>query len=266
MEVIGEESKHLSQLRPLLEAMFVNGVPEHIVQFLLAMNYIPPLRPKPQYYYMTAKEGLPHLPAIAGSSDEILLLLAFAENKDLRVFTNRWLSKWGMADFANVRKRSFDPMIPIYTVDVHDQLYGINAKMPNVGFGISQVLAMLIRSFIADEQSLSIIEQPEIHLNPKVQAELADMFIELSRTKYFMIETHSEHFVLRLQRRIADGTLDQNDVNLYFVDIIGKKRKKRILRKLLIDAKGMIKNWPRGFFEDDINDRLEILKLGVARQ
>ena len=92
----------------------------------------------------------------------------------------------------------------------------INLK--DIGFGASQVLPVLIQSLLA-EKTLVVIEQPELHLHPEAQARLADFFIECvskENSPRFILETHSEHFLLRLQRRVAEtsyeskkSTLDQ---------------------------------------------------------
>lgn len=84
--------------------------------------------------------------------------------------------------------------------------------LPDVGFGISQVLPVLVQCFYAPEGSIILIEQPEIHLHPNAQSTLADVMIDVINSKengtdrdiQLVIETHSEHFLRRLQRRIAE--------------------------------------------------------------
>jgi len=91
-------------------------------------------------------------------------------------------------------------------------------------FGISQVLPALVQAFYCPEGSMVWMEQPEIHLHPQVQAELADVFIsavhayEHSRPRnvQLIIETHSEHFLNRLQRRIAEETIKPSEMAIYF--------------------------------------------------
>ena len=99
----------------------------------------------------------------------------------------------------------------------------------DVGIGVSQVLPVLVMAYASSNRIIAI-EQPEIHLHPALQAELGDVFIEsaLGENKNtFIIETHSEHLILRIMRRMretAEGELKEgskvppNDVCILYVD------------------------------------------------
>jgi predicted ATPase len=132
-------------------------------------------------------------------------------------------------------------------------------KLTDVGFGLSQVLPVIVECFYVPPGSIVIFEQPEIHLHPKVQADLADLFVDAVRAReggvpracQFIIESHSEHFLRRLQRRIAEEVLPASDAALYFVNTReGEAR----LEALDVDAYGNIKNWPEDFFGDEMGD------------
>ncbi|MCV3300031.1 AAA family ATPase [Pantoea ananatis] len=131
--------------------------------------------------------------------------------------------------------------------------------LPDVGFGISQVLPVLVQCFYAPSGSVILMEQPEIHLHPKAQSVLADVLIDVIRSKengtdrniQLIIETHSEHFLRRLQRRIAENQISKEKVSAYFSDFI---KDKPTLTPLLIDDFGNIKNWPEHFFGDEMGD------------
>ncbi|RTN97499.1 AAA family ATPase [Enterobacter sp. WCHEn090032] len=131
--------------------------------------------------------------------------------------------------------------------------------LPDVGFGISQVLPVLVQCFYAPSGSVILMEQPEIHLHPKAQSVLADVLIDVIRSKengtdrniQLIIETHSEHFLRRLQRRIAENEISKEKVSAYFSDFI---KDKPTLTPLLIDDFGNIKNWPEHFFGDEMGD------------
>jgi len=131
--------------------------------------------------------------------------------------------------------------------------------LPDVGFGVSQVLPVLVQLFYAPANSIIIMEQPEIHLHPRAQAALADVMIDAinsrengkDRNIQLIIETHSEHFLRRLQRRIAEDTITNDHFAAYFANIDTKPTK---LEALQVDRYGNIANWPKNFFGDEMSD------------
>ena len=131
--------------------------------------------------------------------------------------------------------------------------------LPDVGFGISQVLPVLVQCFYAPANSIIIMEQPEIHLHPNAQSALADVMIDVinsrengkDRNSQLIIETHSEHFLRRLQRRIAEDKVSQKKVSAYFANVSKTPAK---LEPLQIDIFGSIQNWPENFFGDEMGD------------
>lgn len=131
--------------------------------------------------------------------------------------------------------------------------------LPDVGFGISQVLPVLVQCFYAPHGSIIIMEQPEIHLHPSAQAALADVFIDVinsreggeDRNIQLVIETHSEHFLRRLQRRVAEEYIPQDKVSAYFANTT---KTPAALDPLEIDIFGNIRNWPKDFFGDEMGD------------
>jgi len=133
--------------------------------------------------------------------------------------------------------------------------------LPDVGFGVSQVLPVLVECFYAPSGSIIVMEQPEIHLHPSAQSALADVMIDVinsresseNRNIQLIIETHSEHFLRRLQRRIAEDKLAQDKLAVYFADITQSPAR---LEPLEIDMFGNIRNWPKDFFGDDMGDIL----------
>ena len=147
--------------------------------------------------------------------------------------------------------------------------------LPDVGFGISQVLPVLIQCFYAPPGSIIIIEQPEIHLHPSAQAALADVCIDVINSRengkrrniQLIIETHSEHFLRRLQRRIAENTkpkeISKNDVAAYFC-MASKTPAK--LEPLRIDLFGNIENWPDNFFGDEMGDITAQAKAAMLKR
>ena len=136
----------------------------------------------------------------------------------------------------------------------------------DVGIGVSQVLPVLVSAY-AYKGKLLAIEQPEIHLHPALQAELGDVFLESAlgngtSGNTFLIETHSEHLLLRIMRRIRetdtgelpDGVLEvrPEDVMVLFVDPDGPQS---IVREMPLNEHGeLVKAWPGGFFEEGLRE------------
>jgi len=134
----------------------------------------------------------------------------------------------------------------------------------DIGFGVGQVLPVLV-SASALRGHLIAVEQPELHLHPAQQAELGDVFIASalgSQRNTFLLETHSEHLILRIMRRIREthaGTLPKGatpvtkkDVSILFVERDGARC---IVREMPLNERGeLVKAWPGGFFEEGFNE------------
>ena len=135
----------------------------------------------------------------------------------------------------------------------------------DVGIGISQVLPVLASAYAARNKIIAI-EQPEIHLHPALQADIGDVFLQsaLGESKNrFLIETHSEHLLLRVMRRMretSNGNLPEGvpevtpaDVCVLFVQPKGTSS---AVRHLELDAEGrLLDAWPGGFFEEGFRER-----------
>ena len=143
--------------------------------------------------------------------------------------------------------------------------------LPDVGFGISQVLPVLVQCFYAPQGSSILMEQPEIHLHPNAQSALADVMIDVvnsrengaDRNIQLIIETHSEHFLRRLQRRIAENVVPEERVSAYFANI---DKTPATLEPLQIDIYGNIQNWPENFFGDEMGDITEQAKAAMKKR
>ena len=147
--------------------------------------------------------------------------------------------------------------------------------LPDVGFGISQVLPVIVQSFYAPANSILFIEQPELHLHPRAQANLADVLIDAlnsrqegeHRNLQLIIETHSEHFLNRLQRRIAEASPEHairaDQVAAYFAEVRGEESK---LTRLEIDLYGNIVNWPEDFFGNSMGELMAMQKAASDRR
>jgi hypothetical protein len=130
----------------------------------------------------------------------------------------------------------------------------------DIGIGISQVLPVLVSAYASAEKILAI-EQPEIHLHPALQAELGDVFIESAlggRGNTFILETHSEHLILRILRRIRETTNGElppgitpvrpEDVAVLYV--LPDKDGAKVIEIPIRPDGEFAERWPQGFFAE----------------
>lgn len=125
-----------------------------------------------------------------------------------------------------------------------------------VGFGISQVTPIVVQSLLS-ERGVLLIEQPEVHIHPRLQSAIGDLLIHSvqERGNQMLIETHSEHLVLRLLRRVREGVLHPDDLAILYVDTLADGGAH--VRRLEVDADGdLIEGWPGGFFDERLNEVL----------
>ena len=160
--------------------------------------------------------------------------------------------------------KEFEPLLSdIQELVLFDKRTKTQVSHRDVGIGISQVLPVLVTAY-ASSNKIIAIEQPEIHLHPALQAELGDVFIDSAlgdNKNTFLIETHSEHLILRILRRIRETTRGKNkktppitpeNVALLFVDVT---KAGSIIQELKIDEQGrLIDQCPGGFFEEDFEE------------
>ncbi|SBV92866.1 putative AAA domain protein [uncultured Dysgonomonas sp.] len=216
------------------------------------INYISPLRAFPKrYYFLDESNVSSSLDSIDG--DNLTEILKKEHRLTQKV--NKWLNNFELSvSIEDVKE-------VIHRLKVTQN--GLSLDITDVGFGISQVLPIIVQGFLSKNESITIIEQPEIHLHPKMQAELADLFIDVitsdENNKALLIETHSESILKRLRRRIAEGKISNEDVAIYFIHSRQKKSSSAKVERLAISNTGAF-DWPKEFYSTDLEDTTEYLK------
>ena len=144
----------------------------------------------------------------------------------------------------------------VFAVHVRQSPKSPWTALPDVGFGISQILPVLVLCFYAPEGATVVLEQPELHLHPSAQAALGDVLLDAARIRkiQILLESHSEHLLLRLQRRIAEERVEPDRIALYFCDI---RDGDSTATRLELDEYGTISNWPEQFFGDSFGEVAE---------
>ncbi|HCF5267324.1 TPA: DUF3696 domain-containing protein [Pseudomonas aeruginosa] len=121
--------------------------------------------------------------------------------------------------------------------------------LTHVGVGVSQVLPIILMFLLSRKGDVLIFEQPELHLHPKIQSRLCDLFLVMAQTgTQCIIETHSEYLINRLRLRIAQDKTDQTQScsSIYF---ISKRETGSVLDEVSINKYGAIIEWPKDFFD-----------------
>jgi predicted ATPase len=158
-----------------------------------------------------------------------------------------------ISEFKNKR---ISPPIQLFVelLDKHSQTV---VSHRDVGIGISQVLPILVQC--SSETNATIcIEQPELHLHPRLQGDLADVFIRTSigseQNNTYVIETHSEHIIRRLMRRVREGKISKDDISIVYVE--PGPNGSAVTHLHLDDDGDLVDEWPNGFFEEGFRDNM----------
>jgi hypothetical protein len=234
--------------------------------------YLGPLRDYPRRDYLWARSR-PVDVGIKGEKaiDAILAATAAKEQRNVRYRSHlrpfqdmiaHWLREMGLIHDFRVEEIAKGSNRWQALVQVSPG--GVEALLTDVGFGVSQVLPVVTLLQYVPEGATVILEQPEIHLHPLAQAGLADVIINAAvhRKVQVILESHSEHLLLRLQRRVAEQDLPAEDIKLYFCTAPEGTSQ---LTKLKLDLLGQISNWPENFLGDAFGETYAAEKARLKR-
>lgn len=174
-----------------------------------------------------------------------------------------WLKELGLIYSFKVEELA--PNSNYYKTVVKKEKGSTEVGLTDVGFGVSQILPVIVLLYYVPEGSTVLLEQPEIHLHPAVQSQLADLILTVAHTRNIqvIVESHSEHFMRRMQRRVAEGTVNSAVLKLYFFSI---KNGKAQHDELQLDQYGAIHNWPENFFGNEMEEIAETRKAALLKR
>ena len=217
------------------------------------LAYTGPLRERPRRYYEASSEA----PASVGSRGENAPNILHRQFDSLDKRIGKWVREFEFGDAIRLEDLSDD----VFALQFITRRPRSHTNIADAGFGASQVLPLVVQAVASTRDSLTIAEQPEIHLNPRLQTLLADLFVDMAnRRRNVIVETHSEHFLLRLRRLVATGRIKNDRIALYYVEKRGGISQ---VRAVPIKPNGHIDtpDWPRGFFEEALRESLALASV-----
>ncbi|MCK5347716.1 MAG: AAA family ATPase, partial [Candidatus Heimdallarchaeota archaeon] len=175
---------------------------------------------------------------------------------------HRWLQNFGLT--KSVVRIIEGEKQPGYFIEVANRKTKVHSNILDVGFGLNQLFPVIIQCFYAPKGSLILIEQPEAHLHPRAQAELADFLIDVvNYGNRVIVETHSEHLLLRLQTRLAENKITPEAINVLYFEQIASGTK---ISNIGMSKTGyFIEPIPKGFFEEGFKEALAHLSASHPR-
>ena len=228
----------------LLDGQSIDG-------FDLTTDYIGAIRVEPDYTFTYNNSNIDNI-GIRGQNTYNILIDDFLNDGELI----KQVSKWYRENFENWDLEVKEEKLPtgtIYQFAITSKSLEINIKQ--TGQGIHQILPLIVKSYLKGKSTrLTIIEEPETHLHPAAHGVLAQRFADSyleDKNKKYLIETHSQNFVLRMRRLVAEGKLQPEDLAIYFVDF-GEDINESSLKKIDVDNLGGVDWWPQGVFGESV--------------
>lgn len=235
------------------------------------LSYIGPFRQSPERIYRDTGSHQKKV-GVKGENASNVLIDDYYKNKALIDNISDWLFK--ALGYRLVVTNVADGYFQLLLEDKN----GIRSNISDVGYGISQILPIVTQALVSVPSEdffsknntlseISIIEQPELHLHPAAQAELAELFVACvseNKNRNLLIETHSEHFIRKLQVLIADPNckISNEDVAVFYIDKDDSGA--ATLDELRILPNGKFeKRWPTGFFDKAHELSMALLKASI---
>ncbi len=226
--------------------------------------YLGPLRQYPKRYYQWTGERKSQVIEPDGADAMAALISAARDNESLQDDVTNWLKRLGLVDDFSIKSTDARERFYEVTVKIDDN----KSALMDVGFGVSQVLPVVAMLLSAPPGSIVLLEQPELHLHPNAQSALADLMLHAAEKRglQLIVESHSEHLLRRLQRRIAEAEQTfarPENIKMYFC---APSEEGSTICQVEVDKYGQIANWPPNFMGDISGDLHEMLKAALDQR
>ncbi len=211
------------------------------------INWIGPVRAIPLQKYSLDKDKKGY------SSADASFLMDPKTRRQVNLWLERFKVGYEVDQEVTPSEGGYVKHVVLRDIYQKDDVY---VNWAEAGFGIGQVLP-IIAHCISPGGSLIAIQQPELHIHPRLQAELGDLFLEAVKKQghQLIVETHSEHLMLRIQKLIRKGELAPEDVSVLYVS---RGEDGSTVKRLALNEQGeFMDEWPDGFFPERIKELLD---------
>lgn len=215
------------------------------VDIFTEIVYTGPIRSLGERYYRVGQDSIYDQEINNDVSKKLYTLSIATTGLTLKMF-NEWIKKY--FDFGinvEIIKTKNNENI-FYSIEIEKD--GEKRNIVDMGAGYSQILPILFVCFERKEKNnILLIEQPELHLHPKMQSDFIDLLLKLSlsnKNLKFIIETHSNLMIDRIGKNIYKKNYSEKDINIYLFN----KDKNLEIKKTNYSEKGLLKEWPVRFF------------------
>lgn len=248
---ITEIEHHAQRQGNFFVSIFLASVFSVFRLFSSRFNYVGSYRNAPlRTYYQTTKTNLKVEKDGINYTDQISLW-QFSGSDKLKQL-NQVLEGLGVSKSLKIKRLEGGR----YEVRIIPNAKAPNASLVDVGFGVSQLLPILVADLQIERESLLAVSQPEMHLHPSVQAELANYFVKRTKDKHrYILETHSEYLLTRIRLLIARGEISEKDVSVLYLE---KKEDRSVIHNILFRKNGQIEGAPPCFFKTYMMDVMNI--------
>jgi len=259
----GEKPEGLAKRVPRHPIVFM--VEDFVEVMLRRLIYLGPLREFPQRSYVVSGQAPSDVGVRGERVAEVLWFTTRTKERRRQMLeqVNCWVKEFGIAKEIRLQRLGKSNQYQVLFVD---PATGLPINIADVGFGSSQLLPIIVQGFYAPSGSILLVEQPEIHLHPRAQATLGDLLMEIVKQgdRQIIVETHSEHLLARIQRRIAERQFLPQKVAIYYFEPTTDGTK---IHCINLDDYGQFKEpIPEGFFEEGWQEALaHIIAVGKRR-
>nr|WP_314491597.1 AAA family ATPase [uncultured Pseudomonas sp.] len=212
-----------------------------------AITYLGPLRSHPSRFYAPKADQ----DESVGKQGENVAKFIY-ERPEMQDDINSWFAQFEVPYELSSESIGTDVTGPVICLQLKDKRTGVKVGPSDVGFGIGQMLPILVEGLVRDD-SIICVEQPEIHLHPRLQAHLANFFVATCKSNQWIVETHSESLILRLQGMMSQGLVTPEQVAVLYVEPTSSGGE---VSQIRMDSEGdFIDPWPEGFFEERLTEK-----------